>query len=48
MAADNSEPLRVPTLQEETENQQRAAIFRPTPAMILVLASFAALGIGKY
>lgn len=48
MAADNSEPLRVPTLQEETENQQRAAIFRLTPAMILVLASFAALGIGKY
>lgn len=48
MAEAEIEPPRVPTLQEETENQQRAAIFRMTPAMIVTLAGFAAAGFGKY
>jgi serine phosphatase RsbU (regulator of sigma subunit) len=40
--------LRVPSLQEETENQQRQAIFAMTPAMIVILGVFGILGFGKY
>jgi len=48
MALEDTEPPSVPSLREETRNQQRAAVFKLIPAMIVVLAAFAGLGIGKY
>lgn len=43
-----SENIGVPSLEEETENQQREAVFRMIPAMIVMLLAFGAAGIGKY